>query len=104
MAKVSDLANGFEKYKMTYQDYPSGDQVLVCKKLSGDNSQRIVFVSIQTDSINTNGEYLDPWGIPFGFAFPATNSFVISSAGQDKIFGTKDDIIFNSISNGFVKP
>ena len=55
-------------------------------------------------SINQAGEFLDPWGTPYAINFTSTNSFVISSAGKNKVFGDADDIVFNSISNGFVKP
>jgi type II secretory pathway pseudopilin PulG len=101
--EIMDLAVGFEKYKTTYQVYPSGNKLLVWKQLSGDNPQKIIFAPIKAGSINTNGDFLDPWGTPYAMNFSSTNNFVISSAGKDKIFGDADDIIFNSVSNDFVK-
>lgn len=103
-SEISEIATGFEKYKTTYQDYPSGNKFTLWKQLSGDNPQKIIFASIKASSINTNGDFVDPWETPFAINFPSTNSFVISSAGPDKIFGNADDIIFNSASNNFVKP
>lgn len=47
---------------------------------------------------------VDAWGTLYAINFLSTNSFVVSSAGKDKKFGDADDIIFNSVSNDFVKP
>ena len=78
-------------YKYKFGNYPTGDYAQVLEKLFGDDPQ-IKFFRV------------DPWGTPFAINFPSTNSFVISSAGKDKIFGDADDIVFNSVSNDFVKP
>jgi hypothetical protein len=78
-------------YKYKFRGYPTGNYAQILKKLFGDDPT-IEFFRV------------DPWGTPFAINFPSTNSFVISSAGKDKIFGDADDIIFNSVSNDFVKP
>ena len=93
-----------KNYQYEFGSYPTGDCAQVFKKLFGDNSKKIEFLRPQNTFTNQAGEFLDPWGTPFAINFLSTNSFVISSAGKDKIFGTKDDIIFNSVSNDFVKP
>jgi len=49
-------------------------------------------------------EMVDPWETPYQIEFFQQTNFVIRSAGKDKIFGDADDIIFNSVSNDFVKP
>ena len=46
----------------------------------------------------------DPWETPYQIQFFQQTNYIIRSAGKDKIFGDKDDIIFNSASNDFVKP
>jgi len=55
---------------------------------------------------NTNaaGEVVDIWRTPFRIELVGQTNFVIRSAGQNHTFGDKDDIVFNSISNDFVKP
>jgi len=50
------------------------------------------------------GEWLDWWRTPYQIKIVATTNFIIQSAGSNKIFGDADDIIFNSVSNDFVKP
>jgi hypothetical protein len=91
-------------YKYDFGSYPTGDCAQVLRELFGNNPQKIEFLSPQNMSVNQAGELLDPWGTPYIINFPSTNGFVISSAGKNKVFGDKDDIIFDSISNGFVKP
>jgi hypothetical protein len=81
-----------KNYQYEFGSYPTGDYDQVLKKLSGDNPQKFEFLRV------------DPWGTPFAVNFLSTNSFVISSAGPNKKFGDADDIIFNSVLNGFVKP
>jgi len=88
-----------------YGAYPIGDGITIFRKLfSGDNPRKICFINVNTNSINAAGEFADPWGMPYKINFLSTNNFVIASAGKDKIFGNKDDIIFNSASNDFVRP
>jgi hypothetical protein len=91
-------------YKYEFGSYPTGDCAQVFKQLFGDNSKKIEFLRPQNTSAKQAGEFLDPWGRPYSIVFSSTNSFVISSAGKDKIFGDQDDIIFNSVSNDFVNP
>ena len=47
---------------------------------------------------------VDPWETPYKIDFYQQTNFILRSAGKDKIFGDADDIIFNSVSNNFVKP
>ena len=47
---------------------------------------------------------LDPWKTPYQIEFLHQTNFVIRSAGRDKIFSNMDDIVFNSLSNDFMKP
>jgi hypothetical protein len=53
---------------------------------------------------NTFGALIDGWQTPFQIKFAEHTNFIIYSAGPNKIFGDTDDIIFNSVSNDFVKP
>ena len=53
---------------------------------------------------NGQGQILDPWQTPYRIEIFRQTNFVIRSAGTDKVFGNADDVVFNSISNDFVKP
>ena len=53
---------------------------------------------------NSSGQLIDIWQTPFRINLMRPTNFIISSAGPNLKFGDQDDIIFNSASNGFVKP
>jgi hypothetical protein len=53
---------------------------------------------------NGQGQILDPWQSPYRIEILQQTNFAVRCAGTDKIFGNADDIVFNSISNDFVKP
>jgi hypothetical protein len=55
---------------------------------------------------NTNaaGELIDVWQTPYRIELAGHTNCIIKSAGQNHTFGDKNDIIFNSTSNDFVRP
>ena len=53
---------------------------------------------------NHSGAMVDAWQTPYKIELIGPTNFAVHSAGGDKTFGTKDDIIFNSLSNDFVRP
>ena len=53
---------------------------------------------------NTSGETVDIWDTPYQIELVGRTNFIIRSAGKNCRFGDKDDIIFKSVSNDFVKP
>jgi hypothetical protein len=57
-----------------------------------------------SERTNSQGRLLDIWEMPYQIQIVARTNFIIQSAGPNKKFGDKDDIIFNSVSNDFVKP
>jgi hypothetical protein len=71
-------------------------EVLI-RAVSGSNG----FYAKQT---NASGQIVDLWGVPFDFQIISGTNFIIRSAGSNQKFGDADDIIFNSVSNDFVKP
>jgi len=104
----SQIATALESYSSTYSAFLSGDtesieRILNGEDLNGKNPRKIQFLNFRRSIEHTN-EMVDPWGMPYKINFPSTKDFVIASAGKNKIFGDTDDIIFNSVSNGFVKP
>lgn len=53
---------------------------------------------------NASSQVIDTWQTPFQINLVGSTNFMIRSAGPNLKFGDADDIIFNSASNGFVKP
>lgn len=57
-----------------------------------------------TSRTNASGKLIDIWQMPFQITFVEQTNFIVRSAGPNRQFGDADDIIFNSVSNDFVKP
>lgn len=61
-------------------------------------------ILIHASKTNLNGELLDHWRTPYRIKVNIQTNYVIRSAGQNRKFGDKDDIVFDSLKNDFVKP
>jgi hypothetical protein len=101
--EIADLIFALNHYKLAYGVYPSGESSNIVSVLAGDNAQKTTFLNFRRMMEHPN-EMVDPWGTPYQIQFFQQTNFIVRSAGKDKIFGDADDIIFNSVSNGFVKP
>jgi len=69
------------------------------RNLELDTSRRICKIIT-----NAEGELLDGWAMPYRIEIIFQTNCVIRSAGKNRTFGDKDDIIFDSLKNRFVKP
>ena len=56
------------------------------------------------DRTNSHGELLDMWRMPLRFEPAGKTNLVIRSAGLNRRFGDKNDLVFNCASNSLVKP
>jgi hypothetical protein len=81
---------------------PAGDNVSIVTALAAMLTNEPVLLA--SWEINAQGATVDAWETPLQIQTVGTTNFSIRSAGQNKKFGDKDDIIFNSLSNGFAKP
>jgi predicted small integral membrane protein len=88
------------------------DQAMKVGGLTNISGQFILATLSAMDEFGTNrlfrtnisGEVIDVSQTPYRIELIAPTNFIIRSAGKDKTFGDADDIIFNSVSNDFVKP
>ena len=101
---MSNFNAAIVQYHNEYGSYPIGYQAEIIRCLLGDNSRKIQFLSLNANELNPDGDFVDPWQTPYQIKMLEGTNLVISSAGPNKEFGDKDDIIFNSVSNNFVKP
>jgi hypothetical protein len=76
---------------------PSSDNQRFTAALLGDNSRFIAFISLSDDEINDKKEMIDPWSTPLKMTFLDNGTLQVTSAGPDKIFGTMDDIVINTL-------
>ena len=67
--------------------------------LSSSSVQDAFFIAT-----NHSGAVIDVWQTPYKIELVRQTNFIIHSAGPNLKFGDADDIIFNSVSNDFVKP
>jgi len=92
-----------ENYRENFGSYPTGENASLIRALAGTNPKHLKFINVGVHSTNETGEFIDPWNTPYKILLES-NSVAILSAGMNRIFGDKDDIVFNSRSNDFVKP
>jgi hypothetical protein len=89
-----------------------GEQAIKIRRLTNINNEFVLNSFITTNKhpfsfatrTNASGEVVDIWQKPFQIKLAGQTNFIISSAGPNQKFGDTDDIVFNSISNDFVKP
>jgi hypothetical protein len=82
--QISSIETACLNYKTEYYELPD----------TSDNARliKIPFLLVKATDFNSNGEEVDPWGTPLRITFDADTKVRVVSAGQDKIFGTADDI------------
>ena len=108
LRRAEELYSGLETYKNNFGNFPVGDNATIMKMLCRDNpkgKQLFHFTDrSRAHAKDWRGQCVDGWGTAFQIDFSPTNNLVILSAGIDKAFGSKDDLIFNGSTNDFVKP
>jgi hypothetical protein len=102
--EMSDLNAATAQYHNEYGSYLTGNSANIIQCLLGNNLRKIEFLSFNTNRFDSNGDFLDPWLTPYRIEILAQTNLVVRSAGPNKKFGDADDIVFNSVSNDFVKP
>lgn len=100
---MMSLSAALESYLATTGAMPSGVNSNVVNVLSGNNVEKRIFLNFRPSDKHPN-EMVDAWDTPYQIEFLQATNFTIRSAGKNKIFGDKDDIIFESVRDDFVKP
>lgn len=100
----AQLANAIAQYAVVFHNYPTNDNAGLTKNLTGDNPQQLRLINLSESSTNKDGQMVDIWSTPYKFTFNSTNSFIITSAGENRTFGDTDDIVFNSATNTLPPP
>jgi hypothetical protein len=100
--ETREIATELKQYSITTGGLTNIDNSFVFQAVFGTNgTDNLNYHSEQT---NSQGQVLDCWKTPYQIEILARTNFIVRSAGSNKIFGDADDIIFNSVSNDFVKP
>ena len=63
----------------------------------------MVLIEPAEKHIGRSGEFLDPWGTPYQIEFTGQTNYCIRSASINLKFGDKDDIVYDSSRQDFIK-
>ena len=94
------LTTALKFYRQEYGDFPSGDNAAVVRALNGGNPRKMVFLPSPSRSfssecptvvLNRQGHAVDAWDTPFRLHLQ--DRIRVESAGEDRTFGTLDDMI-----------
>ena len=89
-AELRAIAGTLAQYYQAYREYPQGDGKEVAASLLGRVPGRKAFLEWNKKRISPNGEFLDPWGIPY-FIKVSGEKIELRSAGPNHIFWDADD-------------
>jgi len=99
--EVKKVAEALEQQTVETGNLTNINNRLILQAIFGTND---LFRDYYSERTNSQGEVLDYWRTPYQIEILAQTNFIVRSAGPNKKFGDADDIIFNSVSNDFVKP
>ena len=94
MVKLEKVRRMVASYHTLMGQNPVGTNAEIMKALMGGNPHQAMLGPPPGQSLNANGELLDPWGTPYFFHQLSGDDMEIHSAGPDRRMGTADDLIF----------
>lgn len=90
--KIAAFDAVYQAYKREFGSYPPvTENFRVVKIFQGENPRQKEFFAFKNGDLNVNGEVVDGWETPFRFDYEE-GAPVILSAGEDRVFGTDDDM------------
>jgi len=96
--EIKDIASVLNERADATGSLSNIDSNFISQTLFGTNTIRYSYRT------NADGHFLDIWETPYKIEILGQINFIVRSAGPNKNFGDADDIVFNSVSNDFVKP
>jgi type II secretory pathway pseudopilin PulG len=96
MFEISALDNAFERYRVDYGQYPSGDSDSIGRALSGENSRDKVYYNLDRSIRFVEGKVLDPWNRPYHFSYTPEGFPHILSHGADPEDSSDDYTNYNN--------
>ncbi len=95
--ELNSIAMALNMYETTFGGFPTGSNGDIFRSLMGTNPKAIAF--LEPGITNQLGELLDPWNSPYQIQIIANTSYLIRSAGKNRIAGDADDIALRSAGN-----
>jgi hypothetical protein len=93
MIELEKVHRMIDSYHTLMGENPVGTNAEIMRALMGHNPHQAMLGPPEGQSLNSNGELVDPWGTPYFFHQLSGNHMEIHSAGPDKIMGTADDLV-----------
>ena len=93
MVELEKVHHMIDSYHTLMGQNPVGTNAEIMKALMGGNPHQAMLGPPPGQSLNANGELVDPWGTPYFFHQLSGDDMEIHSAGPDRIMGTADDLV-----------
>ena len=90
-AEMNAFLLAMQSYQSAFGCFPSGNTSNVVQSLVGKNPRSLQFLNLTARSTDSNGQFVDPWGTPYQII--VDSNVTVCSAGPNKLFGDKDDIV-----------
>tara|TARA_R110002096_G_scaffold74283_8_gene176111 strand:+ start:386 stop:1084 length:699 start_codon:yes stop_codon:yes gene_type:complete len=91
---IQILNSAVGAYRRIFRENPiAGENREVVEALTGKNPYQLMLIDPSHPAINADGELVDRWKVPYRFHPISRDHMEIQSAGQDKQFGTGDDVM-----------
>ncbi len=100
-AEIAAIDSALSMYEQDMGDYPQGDNKAMIKALTENESNDAnwygPYIELKEDSFDENGNYIDPWGVPYKYVYPGQHNkskYDFYSFGPDRKDdnGGKDDV------------
>ena len=82
---IENLFVAVQKYKEYVGVYPVGSNAEIGKMLQGQNAKSVIILVGRKNEMNSQGEFVDPWGTPLKLYF-SNAGVLIRSAGPNRRF------------------
>src|SRR5215469_5581079 len=63
----AELARALNHYETVFQQFPTNNNAVLVKQMTGENPQQLLFLSLGTTSTNQDGQLIDIWNTPYKF-------------------------------------
>ncbi len=91
---IQILTSAITKYRQIFRENPiAGENREVVEAITGKNPYQLMLIDPSHSAINSKGELVDRWNVPYRFHPISRDHMEIQSAGKDRQFGTGDDVM-----------
>lgn len=93
---VDSLFNALQQYKERTSAYPQGSNAEIARALDGRNDKNLIILVGKNLTVNSKGEFVDPWETPLRIYF-SNEGVLVRSAGPNRSFDDTTVVNFDDI-------